>query len=140
MFGRSVVEPGSSHLRARAWPLGIAVAALLSGSFAPAQSSAQLPGRVLDTPHFLVRIEVRCAEGEVTCDDVVYAGRNKRTGASVTIVGRTSHTLCADGVTPCRFLGYAFETGGFRYFVGEDGQLLVRKGAKVLVQEFGSWQ
>lgn len=50
------------------------------------------------------------------------------------------HSLCADGVTPCRFLGYEFRNGVFRYLVFESGGVRVVRGNKVLVDEPGEWQ
>ena len=96
--------------------------------------------QTLDTPGFTVRIEVRCSEGEVSCDDVVYRGESKRNKSVITLKGRTAHTLCADKVTPCRFLGYVFRKGAYTYFVSDAGELVVRNGDKVLVQETGAWQ
>jgi len=96
--------------------------------------------QVLDTPGFTIRIEVKCPEGEVTCKDVSYRGESKRTKRSVNLKGSTAHSMCADKVTPCRFLGYVFKSGTFTYFVSDAGELTVRDGAKLIVQESGSWQ
>ncbi len=92
----------------------------------------------LDTPSFKVDIVSRCPEGNVTCDNVIYRGESKKTGTNVTLKGSTVHSPCADG-TPCRFLGYAFQSGGTRYWVGENGVLEVTQGRKVLVRERGRW-
>jgi hypothetical protein len=54
--------------------------------------------------------------------------------------GRTLNSLCADGVTPCRFIGYEFRNGPFRYVVYDSGSLRVTRGDKVLVDEPGEWQ
>jgi hypothetical protein len=48
--------------------------------------------------------------------------------------------MCADRVTPCRFLGYEFVRGNLRYVVLESGNLHVTRGKSVLVQEAGEWQ
>jgi len=92
----------------------------------------------LRTPSFVIDIQ-GCEEGVVSCDDVVYTGTSKRTGKSIKLRGKTLHTVCADGVTPCRFLGYEFRKGGVYYRVLEDGRLLVTQGKKVLVEEAGEW-
>jgi hypothetical protein len=94
---------------------------------------------ILDTPSYKITIEIRCPEGSVTCDDVKYVGVNKKTGKFITLVGKTVHSLCADGVTPCHFLGYEFKAGRTTYSVGEDGELRVTRGSRVLVQEMGVW-
>jgi hypothetical protein len=92
----------------------------------------------LETPTFKIKIEVRCEEGEVTCDDVKYVGTNKKTGESLELTGKTAHHMGADG-TPGRFLGYVFKNKGVQYFLSEDGLLRVTKGDEVLVQEKGEW-
>lgn len=92
------------------------------------------------TPSFSIEIKVHCAEGDVSCDKVGYVGKNRKTGSAVSLRGKTLHTLCADGVTPCRFLGYEFKNGDVRYRVLESGELLVTQGKKVLVQEQGEWR
>jgi hypothetical protein len=94
----------------------------------------------LTTPSFIVDIKVQCAEGNVSCDKVDYVGKSRKTGKSIALHGKTMHTLCADGVTPCRFLGYEFWNGKINYRVGEDGTLLVTQGRKVLVSEKGEWK
>jgi hypothetical protein len=94
----------------------------------------------LNTPSFTIEIKVNCPEGDVTCDNVSYFGKSKKSGKSISLHGRTMHSLCADGKTPCRFLGYEFKRGDTRYLVQESGELLVTQGKKVLVQEQGEWQ
>lgn len=94
----------------------------------------------LVTPSFSIDIRVNCAEGNVTCDNVRYVGTSRKSGKVISLRGKTLHRMCADGVTPCRFLGYEFRSGGVRYLVLEDGGLIVSQGGKVLVQEQGEWQ
>lgn len=93
----------------------------------------------LETPHYSVTITVHCAEGNVSCDQVTYQGTSKRSGNAITLRGATWHTYCADG-SPCRFLGYRFENGDYRYLVQESGLLEVLRGeSDVLVREQGEW-
>ncbi len=94
----------------------------------------------LATESFDISIEVRCPEGVVGCDDVLYVGTHRKSGRAIRLKGRELHTRCADGVTPCRFLGYAFDNGSARYRVSEDGVLSVHQGDRILVQECGVWQ
>mgnify|MGYP003383588747 CR=1 FL=1 len=103
-------------------------------------SGASHAAQRLATESFDITIEVRCAEGVVGCDDVLYVGTHRKSGRAIRLVGRELHTRCADGVTPCRFLGYAFDSGDVRYMVSDDGALIVRQGKKTLVQERGVWQ
>ena len=92
----------------------------------------------LDTPSFKIKIDVRCEEGEVTCDDVKYVGKNKKTCDSLELTGKTAHHMDGDG-TPGRFLGYIFKNKGVTYFLSEEGLLRITKGDDVILQENGTW-
>ena len=94
----------------------------------------------LITPSYKITVEMRCPEYDTTCDDVRYVGVSLKSGKSITLIGRTVHTTGADGVTPAHFLGYEFKSGKTTYFVGEDGELRVTEGSKVLVEEHGTWK
>jgi hypothetical protein len=94
----------------------------------------------LTTQHYVVTITVHCAEGSVTCDNVSYHGKSRNSGHEIKLVGTTVHSLCADGLTPCRFIGYRFPNGDVTYTVYESGLLEVVRGAdEILVEEFGEW-
>lgn len=95
---------------------------------------------VLETPSYLVKIDVRCAEGNVTCENVIYTGTNRKSGKSITVKGRTMHSKCADGVTPCAFQGYFFKNGAVAYMVLNEGELTVIRGNRTLLQERGEWK
>lgn len=93
----------------------------------------------LDTP--TCRITIRgCDEYVVSCDTVEYVSVSKKSGESIVLIGRTVHTIGADGVTPTRFLGYEFKNGGTKYFVSQAGELQVTRGSKVLLEEQGVWK
>ncbi len=94
----------------------------------------------LVTESFDIMIDVRCAEGVVGCDKIRYTGVNRKTGQSIRLTGKEIHTRCADGVTPCRFLGYMFRNKGITYVVWENGMVTIKRGSKVLVEEQGAWQ
>lgn len=102
--------------------------------------AAGVPAQTLVTPGYRVTIEPRCPEGEVACAEVGYRGVSRRSGRAITLEGRTLHGLCADGVTPCRFLGWEFRNGDTVYRVLESGELQVTRGERVLVQQRGQWQ
>ena len=109
---------------------------LLPFTFAFAFAFAQQ----LDTPNYTVSIEQLCPEGEVQCQQVLYKGTSKVSGASIELKGTAWHSLCADAVTPCRFLGYQFKNGRIRYLVHESGLLqVVSSSGKVVLQEQGVW-
>lgn len=105
----------------------------------PAHACSAVFERVLETPGYQLRISSRCAEGEVVCRNVDYHGISKRSGNALRLQGATHHIACADGVTPCRFVGYVFKNGRYRYLVTEEGRLLVHKGDAVLVDQTGYW-
>jgi hypothetical protein len=103
-------------------------------------TAISLPPATLTTSSYDITIEVRSSEGNVTCDDVRYTGTSRKSGRSIRLRGKTVHTHGTDGVTPSHFLGYAFKNGRTTYFVGEDGELRVTRGSKVLIEEIGVWQ
>lgn len=94
----------------------------------------------LRTQDYDVIVTNNCIEGAVVCDDVTYYGSNVNTGESVQLQGRTLYRLCADGVTPCQFLGYEFFNGDYRYVVTEEGRLQVFLNGEVILDQQGTWE
>ncbi len=94
----------------------------------------------LRTQNYRVTITVNCPEEEVVCNDVTYDGSNVNTGESLQLQGRTVSTLCADGVTPCRFIGYEFFNGDYRYLVTEEGRLQVSINGEIILDQSGNWE
>lgn len=92
----------------------------------------------LKTKNFNITITRNCPEGYVTCNDVTYYGKSLQTRKSIRLNGRTIHATCADGVTPCRFLGYEFRNNKYLYRVTTDGTLQVYQGKKLILQEKGT--
>jgi hypothetical protein len=88
-----------------------------------------------NTKNFSVKITRNCPEGYVTCDNVTYQGRELRSGKSIRLKGRTQHTICKDGVTPCMFLGYTFRNGNYLYRVTNMNVLEVYKSGKLILSE-----
>ena len=108
-------------------------ALLLFSSFASAET--------LTTDNFIIEIERGCEEGVVTCDNIkftyVLVGFDKKQ----TAIGKTVHTKCADGITPCRFQGYEFLDDGAKFFIYDSGVLEVTnsEGHQLLLEQ-GKWQ
>lgn len=50
----------------------------------------------LTTASFVVTMEANCDEGNVGCDDVIYAGKSKKNGSAITLKGKTLHSTCKD--------------------------------------------
>ncbi len=94
----------------------------------------------LRTQDYTVTISRNCPEGNVVCDRVAYDGTNVKTGESLQLQGKTIHTTCADGVTPCRFMGYEFFNGDYRYVVTQDGHLQVFQDGTLILDQIGNWQ
>ena len=112
---------------------------------AVAQAAEPFPTFTFETESHVIEITPRCPEGYVSCDKVGYKGIDRKTGATLALRGKTMHTTCADGVTPCRFLGYRFRNGKHIHHVWEDGDgakgtLEVKAGRKVLLTERGTWK
>ncbi len=102
--------------------------------------SSNIGAATLTTEGYVITIEVNCSEGNVTCNDVSYTGVSRKSGNSIELKGETWHATCADGITPCRFLGYRFKNGSFSYLVLQSGLLQVFRGEnEILVSEMGTW-
>lgn len=106
----------------------------------PALIAGHASASTLTTRSFVIDIKVNCEEGNVTCDNVTYVGTSRKSGKRITLRGKTTHGMCADGVTPCRFLGYEFKNGKTSYRVSEDGKLMVVQGTKRVLEEKGEWK
>lgn len=110
---------------------------LLFSVLFPLSANAQ----TLLTDTYEVFVQDNCEEGNVSCDDVTYISKDKKTGNAIELKGSSLHTICADGKTPCRFLGYVFENNDLIYYVYEDGLLeVIDTEDKVLLREKGEWQ
>ncbi|MGK7940545.1 MAG: hypothetical protein AB4062_10435 [Crocosphaera sp.] len=96
--------------------------------------------QILRTKNFEITIRSNCVEDSVTCNNVSYEGININTGDSIQLAGKTIHTTCADGITPCRFIGYQFINGEYVYVVQNNGLLLVYKEDQIILEEQGTWQ
>jgi hypothetical protein len=115
---------------------GLPLVAAEVAEFAPPVAPV---ARTLTTASFIVHIEMRCADGTVTCDDVGYRGTSRKTGKSIELRGKTRHKPCADGVAACGLLGYEFWNGKTYYRVLDEGRLSVLHQNKVVLEESGTW-
>ncbi|OPX55361.1 hypothetical protein SAMN02745127_01581 [Oceanospirillum multiglobuliferum] len=95
----------------------------------------------LITDSFTIQIERDCEEGEVTCDMMRFIYSPTDIEKKQIAIGRTVHTTCADGITPCAFQGYEFMTDGAKYFIYNSGILEITdiKNKPLLVEQ-GRWQ
>jgi len=105
---------------------------LLSGSLTAAE-------RHLVTPSYQLRMDSRCVEGEVSCDRYTLQGQERKSGKPLMMQGRSMHTTCADGITPCRFLGYRFGNPEHSFLITEDGLLNIYHGDSLILHEQGRW-
>ena len=103
--------------------------------------SAQAAGRTYDfvTPSYGINIVANCAEGNVTCNNVTYVGRHLKTGQTIRLRGQTVHTLCADKVTPCRFVGYSFRNREYPRPPSPSYATTVGKAARVGLSHATRW-
>ncbi|MEX2516534.1 MAG: hypothetical protein WD572_06430 [Gammaproteobacteria bacterium] len=93
----------------------------------------------LETDSLLLTVDVHCAEGNVICASVTLQAIHKGTGASLILNGETLHTRCADGITPCRFIGYHFGHHDLVYQLTEQGVFSVLSGSDTVFEEAGTW-
>ena len=94
----------------------------------------------LQTTSYRIGVEWRCEQNSVTCDNVFFTVLNLETEEQMIYVGRTHHSICADGVTPCKFQGYSFqvESGLFRIYSRGELEIIASDG-EILVAESGRW-
>ncbi len=102
---------------------------------------SEVSAETLTTDNFIIEIEHDCEEGNVTCDMIKFIYSPIGIEQKQTVVGKTVHTKCADGVTPCTFQGYQFLADGTTYFIYNSGVLEVidSEGNQLLVEQ-GKWQ
>jgi len=97
-------------------------------------------GEKFVSDNFAIEMESQCVEGEVTCSNIKFTITLPGAERSSIIYGKSMYTKCADGVTPCRFQGYEFMSGGSRYFINSVGLLVVTdEEGNVLLKEIGKW-
>ena len=103
--------------------------------------SSAVSAETLTTDNFIIQIERGCEEGNVTCDTIKFIYSPVGIEEQQTVIGKTVHTRCADGVTPCAFQGYEFLADGAKYFIHSSGVLEVidSEGNQLLVEQ-GKWQ
>ncbi len=121
------------------WRNHFALLALLLLSFV-AEAIAPLEA------HFIMGMDVQgqrlnlyngCAEGNVTCDNMLlvapnlgqllqindYGKRVDKQQSSIDFYpAKTKHSLCKDRITPCRFQGYSFDGEDFNGFIDTSKQ------------------
>ena len=107
--------------------------------------ATQIKAEILTTTNYIITITHNCDEGEVGCDDVTYVGVNRKSKKTISLKGADLMHYCPSdlgdgpGKTPCRHIGYEFKNDKVNYFVGDEGNLEVTRGAKVLLREKGVW-
>lgn len=98
----------------------------------------------LNTADYEVTLVSHCAEGEVTCARIVGQLLDHESDQTVALNGSTLHRLCADGQTPCRFLGYELTGEEYEYRILENGQLTIKRcdelGCEAIYNARGSWR
>lgn len=93
----------------------------------------------LVTDSYVMAIKSGCEEGNVTCDKTLLVMKSRSSGNTILMRGNTLHRMCADGVTPCQFVGYRFQHSGVTYTVFEPGKLLITRASETLLEESGHW-
>ncbi|MCG7564206.1 hypothetical protein [Pseudoalteromonas sp. McH1-42] len=94
----------------------------------------------LNTPSYEIVIKWKCGEGYVSCDNIEFNVKNKIEGTTNTYIGKSIHSLCVDGVTPCKFQGYEFNTDELNYSLYMRGLIeVVKNNNEVVLSEKGEW-
>lgn len=90
---------------------------------------------------YVIELDRQCLEGDVTCDMYEITLVDRSRGERQVMYGQTLHTVCADGVSPCRFMGYQFAGKDLRYRLYETGTLEVYdRDNKIVRSERGEWR
>lgn len=98
-------------------------------------------GQTFRTDNFEFEFHNECGEGKVTCKKVRVFFSPIGIKLKLEALGRSIHSLCADGTTPCRFVGYELRSDGVRYIVYGFGVLSVMDDSgNELFQEQGFWE
>lgn len=104
--------------------------------FSNAQSSMTFNGE-----KFIAKITEYCSEGNVSCEDVTFNSKRKRTGEGISLRGKTVNVNCP---AVCDFRGYEFRNGAYTYyFVAGDNNLWdlnIFKDGKVISTDIGKME
>ncbi|MDX7986230.1 hypothetical protein FE392_02625 [Xenorhabdus sp. 12] len=90
---------------------------------------------VFETKNYDITINVRCPEGNVSCDDVVFSLFNKQKQTAMVMKGKTLNRDCVTG--SCDFYGYEFKNKGLVYKIYQYGIFDISKKGKVISSESG---
>ncbi|WP_152542817.1 hypothetical protein [Erwinia mallotivora] len=113
---------------------------LIAGICLNASANAEST-EVFDGERFIITITEHCPEGFVSCENVTFVSKNKKTGSGITLKGKTVNINCP---ATCDFRGYEFKNGLYTYslltndFAGWN--LNVFKGNKLLSTDTGKME
>jgi hypothetical protein len=111
---------------------------MLFASFFPLNCLAHITQH-FEGQRFVAKVTNNCPEGYVTCEDVIFSSKNKKTGKGIILKGRTVNLNCPE---VCNFRGYEFKNGIYTYsLLTNDFQrwdLNVFKMDKVISSDFGT--
>mgnify|MGYP000465112909 CR=1 FL=1 len=98
---------------------------------------------VLVTPSAKAIITQLCEEGEVTCSEVKLELVEVSSDTTLHAFGKTLHSTCSDGTTPCAFQGWEFyhQNGVASIFISPVGKVTMQnQDGEVTFEESGTWQ
>lgn len=102
--------------------------------------SFSLSAEKLVTPSYEIEVAWNCGEGYVSCENIEFKVTNLISLKVETFIGRSNHSICADGVTPCKFQGYEFNSGELRFSLFNRGLLEITKSpTESILNEEGKW-
>lgn len=94
---------------------------------------------VFDGNKFTAKITNNCPEGDVTCDDVTFDSKSKKTGSGIVLKGKTVNVNCP---ATCDFRGYEFKNGVYTYSIFSNDSdrwiLNVFKGKELVSSDVGT--
>ena len=97
----------------------------------------------LVTPSAKAIITQLCEEGEVTCSKVKLELIEISSDTTLHAFGKTRHSKCRDGTTPCTFQGWEFynKNGVATIFITSAGTVTMKsQEGEVTFEESGTWR
>ncbi|MDX7992755.1 hypothetical protein [Xenorhabdus littoralis] len=91
-----------------------------------------------ETKTYDIIIDVRCSEGNISCDDVIFTVVNKKNHNSLMVKGRTLNRDCKTG--SCDFYGYEFKDKKITYIIYQYGDLELSEKGNVIFSEDGNFK
>ncbi|WP_168386402.1 hypothetical protein [Erwinia amylovora] len=94
--------------------------------------------RYLNTPGFVIRVDLNCSDKHKVCNNATYSGKRKSDGATLILSGKVIRFHCDSIVCPVNV--YEFNNKNTKYILEtDDSSLTVKVNGKKVLAERGVW-